>query len=128
MHHCFVQTLLKTAQFLKSQPIQIFTRLLPYFLAEIAVNFFEIPQCALHFLILIFPQVDAGELLITIHDPLGVGGWAAVVCKLAGAGEHDDGDLGVAENGELLGLLHDAEPSLGVSHLPVGWVLYLLYL
>ena len=47
---------------------------------------------------------------------------------LAGGGEHDDGDLGVAEHGELPRLLHDPRPALGVGHLPVGGVLDPLYL
>jgi len=42
---------------------------------------------------------------------------------LAGGGEHDDGDLGVAEHGELARLLHDPRAALGVGHLPVGGVL-----
>jgi hypothetical protein len=42
---------------------------------------------------------------------------------LAGGGEHDDGDLGVAEHGELARLLHDPRPALGVGHLAVGGVL-----
>jgi hypothetical protein len=42
---------------------------------------------------------------------------------LAGGGEHDDGDLGVAEHGELARLLHDPRAALGVGDLPVGRVL-----
>lgn len=42
---------------------------------------------------------------------------------LAGGGEHDDGDLGVAEHGELPRLLHDPRAALGVGDLPVGRVL-----
>lgn len=47
---------------------------------------------------------------------------------LAGGREHDDGDLGVAEHGELARLLHDPGAALGVGHLPVGRVLDPLYL
>ena len=42
---------------------------------------------------------------------------------LAGGGEHDDGDLGVAEHGELARLLHDPGAALGVGDLAVGCVL-----
>jgi len=42
---------------------------------------------------------------------------------LAGGGEHDDGDLGVAEHGELARLLHDPGAALGVGDLAVGGVL-----
>lgn len=48
--------------------------------------------------------------------------------KLVVAGEHDDGDRGVAEHGELMGLLEDAVPPLRVGHLPVVNVFDLLYL
>lgn len=52
-----------------------------------------------------------------------LGGRAAELVVLAGGGEHDDGDLGVAEHGELPGLLHDPRAALRVGHLPVGRVL-----
>lgn len=55
-----------------------------------------------------------------------LGGRAAVVGELAGGGEHDDGELSVAEHAQLVGLLHDAGSPLGVGHLPVGRVLDLL--
>lgn len=42
----------------------------------------------------------------------------------SGVGEHDEGELSVAENGELLSLLEDTIPALRVGHLPVRWVLY----
>lgn len=41
----------------------------------------------------------------------------------AGARDHDDGDLGVAQDGELLRLLEEAVAPLGVGDLPVGGVL-----
>lgn len=47
---------------------------------------------------------------------------------LAGAAKDDDGDLGVAEDGDLLCLLDQPVPPLGVGHLPVVGVLYPLYL
>ena len=57
-----------------------------------------------------------------------LGASADELVVLSGGGEHDDGDLRVAEHGELLGLLHDPRPALGVGHLPVGGVLDPLYL
>lgn len=44
--------------------------------------------------------------------------------ELAGAGEHNNGNLGIAENGELVGLLEKPIPSFRVSHLAVGGVFY----
>lgn len=38
-------------------------------------------------------------------------------------GEEDEGDLGVAEDGELVGLLEQAVPPLGERHLPADLVL-----
>lgn len=38
--------------------------------------------------------------------------------EFAGGGEDDKADLGVAEDGELLGLLEQAPPPLGEGHLP----------
>lgn len=52
------------------------------------------------------------------------GGGANVLVDFAGARNHDERDLGVAEDGELVGLLEESVPSLGVGHLPVGRVLY----
>lgn len=40
------------------------------------------------------------------------------------AREHDNGDLGIAENGELIGLLEEAVSSFRVSNLAIGGVLY----
>ena len=44
--------------------------------------------------------------------------------ELAGAGEHNNGNLGIAENGELVGFLEEAVSSFRVSDLTVGGVLY----
>lgn len=52
-----------------------------------------------------------------------LGSWADELVVLAGGGEHDDGDLGVAQHGELPRLLHDPRAALGVGDLPVGRVL-----
>lgn len=40
-----------------------------------------------------------------------------------GRGEHDERDVDVAEDGELVGLLDEAIPALGEGHLPVRVVL-----
>jgi hypothetical protein len=55
----------------------------------------------------------------------GVGG---VLVELALGGEDDDGDLGVAEDGDLVRLLQQPVPALGEGHLPVYLVLYPLQL
>lgn len=47
----------------------------------------------------------------------------AVVGDLAGAGEDEDGDLGVAEDADLPGLLDDPIPPLREGHLPIRRVL-----
>ena len=47
---------------------------------------------------------------------------AGVIIKSAGAGEDDEADFGVAQDGELLGLLHQTIPPLGEGHLPAGGV------
>lgn len=47
------------------------------------------------------------------------GGGADVLVEFSGAGEHDNGDLGVAEDGEFVGLLEEAVAPLRVGHLPV---------
>lgn len=44
--------------------------------------------------------------------------------EFASAGEHNNRNLGIAENGELVGLLEKAIASFGVSDLAVGGVLY----
>ena len=44
--------------------------------------------------------------------------------ELASAGEHNNRNLGIAENGELVGLLEKPVPSFRVCHLAVGGVLY----
>ena len=38
-------------------------------------------------------------------------------------GEEDERDLGVAEDGELVGLLEQSVPALGEGHLPADLVL-----
>lgn len=43
--------------------------------------------------------------------------------ELVVAGDHDEGDLGVAEDGELPRLLEEPVPPLRVGDLPVGRVL-----
>lgn len=48
---------------------------------------------------------------------------ATVLVKLATAGEDDEGDLDVAENGELASLLHQAVPPLREGHLATALVL-----
>jgi len=52
------------------------------------------------------------------------GGGANVLVEFASAGEHNNRNLGVAENGELVGLLEKAIASFGVGDLAVGGVLY----
>jgi len=52
------------------------------------------------------------------------GGGANVLVEFASAGEHNNRNLGIAENGELVGLLEKAIASFGVSDLAVGGVLY----
>jgi len=48
---------------------------------------------------------------------------AAELVELAAAGEDDERDLGVAEHGELVGLLEQAVAALGEGHLAVDLVL-----
>lgn len=55
----------------------------------------------------------------------GIGG---VLEELALGGEDDEGDLGVAEDRDLVGLLEQARPPLGEGDLPVDLVLYPLQL
>ena len=43
---------------------------------------------------------------------------AGVLISLAGGGEDEESNLGIAENGELKGLLHEAVPPLGEGDLP----------
>ncbi|RRT73258.1 hypothetical protein B296_00033552 [Ensete ventricosum] len=50
----------------------------------------------------------------------GVGG---VLIELALGGEDDEGDLRVAEDGDLVGLLEQPRPALGEGHLPIDLVL-----
>jgi hypothetical protein len=47
---------------------------------------------------------------------------AGEIVELAGAGEDDEADLGVAEDREFLRLLQKPVPPLRESHLPAGWV------
>ena len=53
---------------------------------------------------------------------------AGEIVSLAGAGEDDDGDLRVAEDRKLVGLLHQPVASLGESDLATVHILNLLYL
>jgi hypothetical protein len=53
---------------------------------------------------------------------------AAELVELAAAGEDDERDLGVAEHGELVGLLEEAVAALGEGDLPVDLVLDALQL
>lgn len=53
---------------------------------------------------------------------------AGEVVELAAAGEDDDGDVDVAQHGELLGLLYQSVPALGEGHLPAALVFDSLYL
>lgn len=53
---------------------------------------------------------------------------AAELVELAAAGEDDERDLGVAENGQLVGLLEEAVAALGEGDLPVDLVLDALQL
>jgi len=48
---------------------------------------------------------------------------AAELVELAAAGEDDERHLGVAEHGELVGLLEEAVAALGEGHLAVDLVL-----
>jgi hypothetical protein len=48
---------------------------------------------------------------------------AAELVELAAAGEDDERDLGVAEHGQLVGLLEEAVATLAEGDLPVGGVL-----
>ena len=48
--------------------------------------------------------------------------------ELAGGGEDDERDVGVAEHGELLGLLEQPAPPLGEGDLPRRRALYPPYL
>jgi hypothetical protein len=51
-----------------------------------------------------------------------------ILVELSLGGEDDDGDLGVAEDGDLVRLLEEAIAPLGEGHLPVYLVLYPLQL
>ena len=57
-----------------------------------------------------------------------VPGVCGVLIELALGGEDDDGDLGVAEDGDLVRLLEQPVPALGEGHLSVYLVLYPLQL
>ena len=48
---------------------------------------------------------------------------ATELVELAEVGDDNEGDLGVAEDGELVRLLEQAIPALGERHLPVDLVL-----
>ena len=52
-----------------------------------------------------------------------------VACKLvnlAGFGENDEGDFGIAEHGELLSFLKESSSPLAEGHLPMHAILDLL--
>ena len=55
-------------------------------------------------------------------------GVRGVLVELPFRGEDDDGDLGVAEDGDLVRLLEQPAAALGEGHLPVYLVLYPLQL
>lgn len=63
-----------------------------------------------------------------IDQAIGVPGVSGVLVELALGGEDDGGDLGVAEDGDLVRLLQQSIPPLGERHLPVDLVLYPLQL
>ena len=48
---------------------------------------------------------------------------AGEVAEAIGGREHDERDVDVAQDGELVGLLDEAIAALGEGHLPVGVVL-----
>lgn len=48
---------------------------------------------------------------------------ANILVNFVSGGLHDEGDLSVTQNGELLSFLEDPIPSLRVGHLPVRLVL-----
>lgn len=52
------------------------------------------------------------------------GGGANVLVELASTGEHYNRNLGITQNGELVGLLEKPIPSFRVSDLAVRRVLY----
>ena len=51
------------------------------------------------------------------------GGRADILMEFSGTREHDNGDSGIAEHGELVGLFEEAVASLRVGDLPVGRIL-----
>lgn len=53
---------------------------------------------------------------------------AGELIKFSGGRENDNGDLGVAENGQFLGFFEEAIASLGEGDLPAIQILYLLHL
>lgn len=55
-------------------------------------------------------------------------GRADILLELVRGREHYDRNLGIAEHGELLGLLEQTVSSLRVRYLPARLVLYLLHL
>ncbi|RRT74377.1 hypothetical protein B296_00032395 [Ensete ventricosum] len=50
------------------------------------------------------------------------------MAEASGGGEHDESDVDVAQDGQLVGLLDEAISTLGEGHLAIGVVLYPLYL
>ena len=53
---------------------------------------------------------------------------AGELVGLAGGGEDDDGDLGVAENGQLISFLQNAIPTFREAHLPTCRIFNSLHL
>ena len=51
------------------------------------------------------------------------GAWGGELVEAAGGGEDDERDLGVAQHGQLVGLLEQPAPALGEAHLPARPVL-----
>lgn len=49
------------------------------------------------------------------------------MAEATGRGEHDESDVDVAEDGELVSLLDEPVPSLRERHLPVRGALYSLH-
>ena len=64
---------------------------------------------------------EEGKEKYSENESPGVGGGELV--EAAGGGEDDEHDLGVAQHGELVGLLEQPAPALGEAHLPARPVL-----
>jgi len=64
--------------------------------------------------------------VVLVNDLIHTG--AGELGELPRGGEDDERDVGIAENGELLGLLEEAAAALGERDLPRRRALYPLYL